>query len=200
MTQAISDTPPRQRPSTAFLILLNALILLAPSAIQGNLLSFFFFPCSFIPLVVLLVIIHLIVRKKQLHPMVRTFIFLLPVLFDVGLPALGLLPQRINQQSPLTSPSGRYIATVPIRGGVWKVTLSDIHRNVLYRDDDSSFLGNFNVYWYWDKQDRLCSTTVTTAVSISGKISMESGPSGNGRMSGNQGPNWNHQRWSVILT
>ncbi len=36
----------------------------------------------------------------------------------------------------------------------WRVTISDSNGRVRYKDD-SSFVGNLNVYWSWDQQDRV---------------------------------------------
>ena len=36
----------------------------------------------------------------------------------------------------------------------WRVTISDSNGRVLYKDD-FSFVGNLNVYWSWDQQDRV---------------------------------------------
>jgi hypothetical protein len=68
-------------------------------------------------------------------------------------------PQRRNQDQPLTSPSGKYILTVPIETAqdshrYWRLTISDSTGRVMYKDD-SPFVGNLNVYWSWDKQDRV---------------------------------------------
>lgn len=38
---------------------------------------------------------------------------------------------------------------------MWKVTITDPSGNVLYKDDESRMLGNLNVYWGWDSQDRV---------------------------------------------
>ncbi len=71
-------------------------------------------------------------------------------------------PMPINQQQPLTSPSGSYILTVPIEKNpaynntsVWKVTITDKTRNLLYKDEASEFVGNLKVYWQWDEDDRV---------------------------------------------
>jgi len=66
---------------------------------------------------------------------------------------------RPNQEEPLTSPSGKYVLTVPIETAqdshrYWRVTISDRNGRVLYKDD-SRFVGNLNVYWNWDNQDRV---------------------------------------------
>lgn len=65
-----------------------------------------------------------------------------------------------NQRQRLPSPSGRYVVNVPIERSAednhqyWRVTISDAKGVVLFKDD-SKFVGNLNVYWYWDKDDRL---------------------------------------------
>jgi hypothetical protein len=62
-----------------------------------------------------------------------------------------------NQKRSSVSPSGRYVLTVPIEPNetnpeyagtkVWKVTISDQDGNLLYKDNDSEFVGYLNVYW-----------------------------------------------------
>lgn len=39
-------------------------------------------------------------------------------------------------------------------GSFWRVTISDTNGQVLFKDD-SRFVGNLNVYWRWDEQDRV---------------------------------------------
>jgi hypothetical protein len=75
--------------------------------------------------------------------------------------------QKPNQRQPLTSPSSKYVLTVPIerskerRGSLgfgppyWHVTISDPNGNVLYRDSEEDFPGWFNSYWVWDEEDRV---------------------------------------------
>ncbi len=74
--------------------------------------------------------------------------------------------QPANRQQPSTSPSGKYVLTVPIeredRPGLfefgspyWHVTISDPNGNVLYRDAGKDFPGWFGAYWVWDHQDRV---------------------------------------------
>ena len=66
-----------------------------------------------------------------------------------------------NQRQPLTSPSEKFVLTVPIeeRSGydarVWQVTISAGQGEQLYQDHDSEFVGNLQVYWVWDKEDRV---------------------------------------------
>ena len=64
-----------------------------------------------------------------------------------------------NQEQPLVSPSGKYVLTVPIERAAdrlhyWRVTISNVNGNVLFKDD-SEFVGHLNVYWSWDDRDRV---------------------------------------------
>ena len=75
--------------------------------------------------------------------------------------------QKPNRRQPLTSPSGKYVLTVPIerskerRGSLgfgspyWHVTISDPNGSVLYRDPEEDFPGWFGTYWVWDEEDRV---------------------------------------------
>jgi hypothetical protein len=73
----------------------------------------------------------------------------------------GRRSEAENQRQPLVSPSGQYVLTAPIeasptmQGRVWKVTIADAKGQVLYRDEASEFVGNLNVYWMWDEQERV---------------------------------------------
>ncbi len=67
-----------------------------------------------------------------------------------------------NQQQPSRSPSGRYVLTVPIEAystqpgaRMWRVTIHDTQGKLLYQDTISDFVGNLNVYWTWDENDRV---------------------------------------------
>lgn len=67
--------------------------------------------------------------------------------------------QNRNQEQPLTSPSGKYVLTVPIETvedthRYWRVTITDVNGHLLFKDD-SRFVGNLNVYWVWDEHDRV---------------------------------------------
>ena len=69
-----------------------------------------------------------------------------------------------NQKQGAVSPSGNYILNVPIEPQttnpqykgtpVWKITIADASGAVLYKDEDSTMVGNLNVYWGWDAKDR----------------------------------------------
>ena len=70
-----------------------------------------------------------------------------------------------NKRQPLTSPSGKYVLTVPIerskeeRGPLGfgepyrHVTISDPNGNILYCDLEKDFPGWFGTYWVWDEKD-----------------------------------------------
>ncbi len=60
-----------------------------------------------------------------------------------------------NQQQPLLSPSGLYRLTVPIEERVWRVTIATHEGDLLYQDTEADFVGNLNVYWLWDEQERV---------------------------------------------
>ena len=67
-----------------------------------------------------------------------------------------------NQMQPLPSPSQEYILEVPIEPGVedpsntvWRVTIKNWKKQLRYRDMDSTFESEFNVYWCWDDDDRV---------------------------------------------
>lgn len=73
--------------------------------------------------------------------------------------------QEPNQREPGTSPSGRYVLTVPIERSkvqkgplgfgmpYWHVTISDPNGKVVYRDVEDKFAGIRNVYWTWGDGD-----------------------------------------------
>jgi hypothetical protein len=66
-----------------------------------------------------------------------------------------------NQRTPSTSPSGKFVLTVPIERDpsdrnlpYWRVTISDATGRQLFKDD-SKFIGTLNVYWCCDNADRV---------------------------------------------
>ena len=70
--------------------------------------------------------------------------------------------QKPDQQSPLTSPSEKYVLTMPIEKDTtrrnfsyWHVTISDRDGKVVHKDTTSTFVGHLNVYWTWDQDDRV---------------------------------------------
>ena len=71
------------------------------------------------------------------------------------------VPPKPNQRNPSTSPSGKFVLTVPIERDptdrnlpFWRVTISDTTGKLLYKDD-SKVIGTLNVYWCWDSADRV---------------------------------------------
>ncbi len=70
-----------------------------------------------------------------------------------------------NQKQKTTSPNGKYVLTLPIEAQttnpkykdtrVWKVTIADTSGTVLYKDEQSTMVGNLTVYWGWDDQNRV---------------------------------------------
>ena len=92
----------------------------------------------------------------------RTF---LSFLFAIALIGCAPPAPRPNQTQGATSPSGKYVLRLPIElqttnpqykgTRVWKVTITDTNGTVLYKDDASEMVGNLNVYWGWDNQDRV---------------------------------------------
>jgi hypothetical protein len=95
-----------------------------------------------------------------------------PILMIASPLLMLLLPnappdQKPNQHEPATSPSGRYVLTVPIERSehdkgplgfgmpYWHVTVSDPNGTAIYRDADEQFFGVHNIYWMWDKGDRV---------------------------------------------
>jgi hypothetical protein len=63
-----------------------------------------------------------------------------------------------NQQPLQPSPSGKYVLRMLYEitddDTYWKIQISDIDDNVLYKDAEG-FLAYFNVYWCWDTCDRV---------------------------------------------
>ncbi len=88
-----------------------------------------------------------------------------------GLLMIGLLaackplPNKQNQIQNLSSPSGDYTLKIPIEKnttnprysetGVWKVTIFDSSGTQEYKDEDSTMVGNLNIYWAWDTDDQV---------------------------------------------
>ncbi|MGD7652776.1 MAG: hypothetical protein ACQCXQ_06155 [Verrucomicrobiales bacterium] len=74
-------------------------------------------------------------------------------------------PPRKNQTQNLPSPSGDYRLRIPIEEntthpeyagtGVWKVTIFDSAGTREYKDEESTMVGNLNIYWGWDSKDQV---------------------------------------------
>lgn len=94
-------------------------------------------------------------RRFRIRAALRTLFYLLPAaLLLLGIVAVSNTPQPVNHRSPATSPDGNLILSVPIENDLWRVTIRDRKGNVVYRDEPG-FGGLFNVYWIWDRQNRI---------------------------------------------
>lgn len=94
-------------------------------------------------------------RRVQIRAALRTLFYLLPAaLLLLGVVTASNTPQPVNRRSPATSPDGNLILSVPIEKNLWRVTIRDQKGNVIYRDAPG-FGGLFNVYWIWDRQNRV---------------------------------------------
>ena len=147
-----------RKPSTLFLVILNALIflcLLLPSLNPvGWILAI---PVSLI-FVAISGIWHgiwvLLNRKFHLHNLLRSLGFVLPVLCLVVFPYLGIAPERpINKQNPAASESGRFLSRVTAGSGGWNVEILDGDGLVLL-DEETEFVPHLNVYWIWGPADQ----------------------------------------------
>ncbi|MGE5473893.1 MAG: hypothetical protein ACM3UU_06695 [Ignavibacteriales bacterium] len=123
----------------------------------------FFFLVLFIPTLLLQVIVLLITRKIKIPPVMQFVLYLLPCIFIMILGHYQPeLPQTVNEKSPSLSYSGKYVLTIPIDRNknyndnfVWKITIKSKDGKLLYRDENSKFVGHLNVYWIWDSKDNV---------------------------------------------
>jgi hypothetical protein len=159
-----------QKPPTWILIVLNVVFWVVYLAIVA-------FPTHVLEALVLLIggaitvgisavgqmFVWLAIRRRRPHWALRTALFFVPTAILVILPfVIPRPPQKPNQTQSSTSPSGKYVLTLPIEANpayrnieVWKVKISKPDGTVLYKDDASEFGGGFNVYWAWDDADRV---------------------------------------------
>jgi len=158
----VGRKPRGWNPSTPFLLLLNGVILLGIctwDGLWGNLLTLILGLFVWGVLVVLSGVLQAGVgwvdSKGWLRPSARTALYLLPSLLFGGWVLFGpRAPQPVNQRSPSSSPSGKFVLTMPIREGRWIPTLADQSGHVLYQDD-SDFPAELSVYWTWDREGRV---------------------------------------------
>lgn len=73
----------------------------------------------------------------------------------------SLEPPKPNKRTPSTSPSGKFVLTMPREHTgtdpnltFWRVTISDANGTLVHKDD-SEFNGFLSVYWCWDDADRV---------------------------------------------
>jgi len=82
-------------------------------------------------------------------------------LFMLILTASCFLSGRKGQKQGLVSPSGNYVAYMPIEPSknvdmkvpVWTPSLKDKKGKLLYRDENSDLSGYHNSYWDWNGQN-----------------------------------------------
>jgi len=164
------EAPPNQKPGTLWLVLINAglwgayfLVSVYDTDGLGLILSLIALGMGVVITTTGQVVVHFILRRRQISKVLRTVAFFVPT---VGLVALALAwpkpAPRPNQVTPQASPSGKYVLTMPIERNpayrnlrVWRVTISDAQGKVLYKDDASKFGGGYNAYWAWDEEDRV---------------------------------------------
>jgi hypothetical protein len=151
----------RPSPSTAFLVIINALLLLG-YAFYGtqNGLQMFFNIAIFVMLFVVASIYHLILwlctRKRTLRNRVRIPLYILPAaLVIIQCFALPKAPELPNQQPRLASGDKQYTMHMDMKDNRWTVSIYDRHGKKLYTDSDSDFRSQCNVYWMWDSENRL---------------------------------------------
>lgn len=74
-------------------------------------------------------------------------------------------PPKKNQIQNLLSPNGDYTLRIPIEKnttnpkysgtGVWKVTITNSDGVQEYKDENSTMVGNLNIYWGWDTDNQV---------------------------------------------
>jgi hypothetical protein len=148
----------KDRPTAPFLICINGLLFFTITAIGSNQLGQILALVATVFFMTFCLLWHGVVslteRRYHYHPLLRIALFLAPVLLLLILPWLGLRPeQRVNQTSPLLSPSGRFELTVRSRD-YWDLRIRDLQTGERHVEE-TDFVGHFNIYWQWDAADRL---------------------------------------------
>jgi len=84
------------------------------------------------------------------------------ICFVLLLISCGESQEREGQRQPLFSPSGKFIAEMPISKSnhnldypVWTPKIKDKDGKTIYEDNESDLSGYHNSYWDWDNYDRL---------------------------------------------
>ena len=149
-----------RKPSTAFLVSLNALVFLV-LVLQNlsPLLFFFILPVSaiFLGLSGFWQKIWLALdRRFRFHNIVRCAGFVLPVSALVILPHLGLnkAPRPLNQKCPATSRTGEHLAYVVAKPDGWTVEIQGENGDTLHREQ-TNFARQSDLYWIWGGNERL---------------------------------------------
>lgn len=93
-------------------------------------------------------------RRWRLIPVLRTCVFLLPLITALVMPHIGTkLPQKVNRQRPALSADGNYTAVVSAPGHYWTIEISGTDGSKFKETTD--FVGHLSVYWLWDANGRL---------------------------------------------
>lgn len=153
-----ADDTSRRKPSTGFLILLNALVFLALLLPGLNPIGWILA----IPATIVFVAVSgvwqaiwvYLDRRFRFYNVLRCGGFVLPAMAHVVLPYLGVGPTRpINKQKPASSETGEYRAYVLAKSGGWTVEIQDQSGKTLH-DEQTDFVPHLNVYWIWGPNDR----------------------------------------------
>jgi ABC-type transport system involved in multi-copper enzyme maturation permease subunit len=147
-------------PSTTFLIIVHAILLFGVITYGcQNPFSLFFRIAVYIPFLIISLLIQwliVFVYKRWIKRNVfRVAGIMSPIFMYILIGFLLPSQQKPNQTSPLPSPSGEFVMKMKIQDNLWKVHLYNQENELIYKDDDSSFFGQFNCYWYWDENDNL---------------------------------------------
>ncbi|MCO6046411.1 hypothetical protein NG895_21140 [Aeoliella sp. ICT_H6.2] len=155
----IADDTSRRKPSTAYLIVLNALVFLALLLPGLNPIGWILAIPATIIFVALSGVwqgiwLHLD-RRFRFYNVVRCVGFVLPATALVAFPYLGFEPTRpINKQKPASSETGEYLAYVLAKPGGWTVKIRDQAGKTLH-DEKTEFVPHLTVYWIWGPNDIL---------------------------------------------
>ena len=146
--------------SVIFLIMIHDVLLLAYS-IYGvqNALQMTFAVDTFFVLLCISSAYHLVVwlftRKRTVRVAARIPLYFVPLAAFLLLSLAFPMQELPNQQPTLASPSRRYTMKMHMEHNRWIVSIFDKSGTKLYEDKNSEFVGHLNVYWLWDKKDRL---------------------------------------------
>ncbi len=160
MEQAMEANPKPRKPSTAFLVTLNALVFLAllfPS-FMNPFNWFIAIPGAAIFLTISGIwqaIWVYLDRRFHFHNFFRCSGFVLPVTVLFALSYLGVEPALpINKQRPAVSETGQYKAYVHANFSGWTVDIQD-QNGIVLRNEQTDLLPHLNVYWIWGPNEQL---------------------------------------------
>jgi hypothetical protein len=158
-TDAIEGENLSRKPSTWFLVILNALIFLCLLLPGLNPIGWILAIPVTLVFVALSGVWHgawiFLNRKFHLHSIIRCVGFVLPVLGLLALPYFGIEPDRpINKQKPAISDAGQFSAYVTAESGGWNVEILDSDGLSLL-NEETEFVPHLNVYWIWGPENRL---------------------------------------------